>query len=141
MTEEAFHACDGKYILMQLVECKPGWHSALAPEVGDYWATFRLFVGIYDTIPETVDVWELKLAGFNCCGKFSPYFYCESNLFYFKRRHAQVLGNDAASVENLKPQFNSTAGVFFGVNRPWTNPDSELIAAMGKEQGRIDPCL
>lgn len=139
MTEEAFHACDGKFVLMQLVECKPSWRSALAPEVGDYWATFRLFDGIYDAIPETVNVRELKLAEFNHNGKFSPYFYCESNLFYFKRRHAQVLGNDAASVEDLKPEFNSIAGVFFGFNRPWTNPDSELLAAMGKEPGRIDP--
>lgn len=133
MTDEAFHACDGKFVLMQLVECKPSWHSALAPEIGDYWATFRLFDGIYDTIPETVDARELKLAEFNCNGKFSPYFSCESNMYYFKRRHAQVLGNDVASVADLEPEFNSTAGVFFGINRPWVNPDSELLAAMGKE--------
>ena len=32
MTEDAFHACDGKIVLMQLVKCKPDWHSALVPE-------------------------------------------------------------------------------------------------------------
>lgn len=132
MTEEAFHALDGKYILMQLVECKPSWHSALVPEIGDYWATFRLFDGINDTIPETVDVQDLKPAEFVCNGVFSPYFYCESNLYYFKRRHAKVLGNDLASVSDLSPGIN-LEGVFFGIHRPWVNPDSLLIAAMGKE--------
>lgn len=133
MTDEAFHALDGKYVLMQLVGCKPSWHSALAPEIGDYWATFRLFDGIYDTVPETVDVQGLKLAEFNSNARFSPYFYCESNMYYFKRRHARVLGNDAASVADLEPEFNSIASVSFGINRPWVNPDSELLAAIGKK--------
>jgi len=133
MTDEDFHALDGKYVLMQLVECKPSWRSSLVPEVGDYWATFRLFDGIYDAIPQAVDLQSLKLAEFVANGKFSPYFYCESNMYYFKRRHARVLGNDAASVADLEPEFNSIASVSFGINRPWVNPDSELLAAIGKK--------
>ena len=133
MTEEDFHALDGKYVLMQLVECKPSWRSSLIPEIGDYWATFRLFDGIYDAIPQAVDLQSLKLAEFVVNGKFSPYFYCESNMYYFKRRRAQVLGTEPASVEGLEPKFDSTASVSFAINRPWTNPDSDLLAAMGKE--------
>ena len=133
MTEDAFHACDGKIVLMQLVECKPSWHSALVPEVGDHWATFRLFDGVYDEPPEAVNVRTLKPAEFICNSKFSPYFYCESSMYYFKRRHAQILVNDVSSLKDLDPDFNSTACVFFGINRPWVNADSELLAAMGKE--------
>ena len=117
MTEDAFHACD----------------SALVPEVGDHWATFRLFDGVYDEPPEAVNVRTLKPAEFICNSKFSPYFYCESSMYYFKRRQARVLGNDVSSLKDLDPDFNSTACVFFGINRPWGNPDSNLLAAMGKE--------
>ena len=117
MTEDAFHDCDGKFVLMQLVECKPSWHSALVPEVGD----------------EAVNVRTLKPAEFICNSKFSPYFYCESSMYYFKHRQARVLGNDVSSLKDLDPDFNSTACVFFGINRPWVNADSELLAAMGKE--------
>ena len=140
MAQEDFHALDGKYVLMQLVECKPGWRSSLVPEIGDYWATFRLFDGIYDAIPQAVDLKSLKLAEFVVNGKISPYFYCESNMYYFKRRHAQVLGNELASVSALAPGTD-LQGVFFGINRPWSNPDSQLIASMGKEPGYIDPFL
>lgn len=133
MTEDAFHACDGKIVLMQLVECKPSWHSALVPEVGDHWATFRLFDGVYDEPPEAVNVRTLKPAEFICNSKYSPYFYCESSMYYFKRRHAQILVNDVSSLKDLDPDFNSTACVFFGINRPWVNADSELLAAMGKK--------
>ncbi len=133
MTEDAFHACDGKFVLMQLVKCKPDWHSALVPEVGDYWATFRLFDGVYDEPPKAVDVRTLKPAEFILNGKFTPYLFCESSMYYFKRRHAQIIGNDVSSVKDLDPDYNSKAGVFFGINRPWGNPDSNLLAAMGKE--------
>lgn len=133
MTEDAFHACDGKFVLMQLVKCKPDWHSALVPEVGDYWATFRLFDGVYDEPPKALDVRTLKPAEFILNGKFTPYLFCESTMYYFKRRQARVLGNDVSSLKDLDPDFNSTACVFFGINRPWVNADSELLAAMGKE--------
>ena len=79
MTEDAFHACDGKFVLMQLVKCKPDWHSALVPEVGDHWATFRLFDGVYDEPPKAVDVRTLKPAEFILNGRFSPYLLCESS--------------------------------------------------------------
>ena len=133
MTEDAFHACDGKFVLMQLVKCKPDWHSALVPEVGDYWATFRLFDGVYDEPPKAVDVRTLKPAEFILNGKFTPYLFCESTMYYFKRRHAQIIGNDVSSVKDLDPDYNSRAGVFYGINRPWGNPASNLLAAMGKE--------
>ena len=54
-------------------------------------------------------------------------------MYYFKHRQARVLGNDVSSLKDLDPDFNSTACVFFGINRPWVNADSELLAAMGKE--------
>ena len=131
MTEEAFHAYDGKYILMQLVECKSSWNSKLVPEVKDYWAVFRLFEGIYDEPPEEINLRELKPAAFYVNRKASPCFYCESSPTYFRRRGAIVLGNDLESIKEVETGMNLWS-IFFGINRPWINPDSELLAAMGK---------
>ena len=132
VTEEEFHACDGKYVLMQLVSCKPEWRSALAPEVGDHWATFRLFDGVYDRVPETVDLRTLRDAEFLINESFTPYFTCESSMVYFRRRGYLLLGNDPAALAD-RPGEKNTFPLSFGVDRPWYNPDSELLAAMGKE--------
>ena len=131
MTEEAFHAYDGKYILMQLVECKASWTSKLVPEVKDFWAVCRLFEGIYNEPPEEINFRELKPAAFYVNRKASPCFTCESNPTYFRRRGAKVLGNDLESIKEMETGMNLWS-IFFGINRPWINPDSELLAAMGK---------
>ena len=36
MSDEEFHALDGKYVLMQLTCCKASWTSRIVPEVKDY---------------------------------------------------------------------------------------------------------
>ena len=130
MTEDEFRAADGKLVLMQLIACRASWTSYLDPEVKDYWADFRLFDGVYDTVPTSVDVRQLKPASLYAYGRTTSYFTCESSMFYFKRRKAQVLGNDAGYAAELTVDPNP-ALVFFGVNRPWSNPDSDLLAAMG----------
>ncbi|MBR5094128.1 MAG: hypothetical protein IK095_03450 [Oscillospiraceae bacterium] len=60
MTDEEFRSCDGKYVLIQLVCCRADWRSAIVPEVGRYWAVFRLFQGLYDSVPDDVDVSGLR---------------------------------------------------------------------------------
>jgi len=131
MAEDAFSAADGKFVLMQLIECRASWTSYLDPEVKDYWAVFRLFDGLYDTVPASVDVRQLKPASFYAYRRITSFFTCESSMFYFKRRKAQVIGNDAAYAAELTVDPDP-ALVYFGVNRPWSNPDSDLLAAMSE---------
>ena len=130
MTDEEFHACDGKYVLLQLIGCEASWTSALDPEVKDYWAVFRLFEGLYDTPPCEIDVEQLKLASLPYGSLLTPYLCCESSMFHFKRRKYQLLGNAAAGP---MPDVNDQAPLTLGIDRPWLNTDSELLAAMGKE--------
>ena len=130
MTDEEFHACDGKYVLLQLIDCEASWTSALDPEVKDYWAVFRLFEGLYDTPPCEIDVEQLKLASLPYGSLLTPYLCCESSMFHFKRRKYQLLGNAAAGP---MPDVNDQAPLTLGIDRPWLNTDSELLAAMGKE--------
>ena len=131
LSEEEFHAFDGKYVLMQLVNCKASWSSAVVPEVKDYWACFRLFDSIYDTIPDGIDPSSLGDAFLHQGREISPCFICESNMFYFKRRKYRNLGNYKELLAGLN--CSTSNHVFWGINRPWSNPDSQLVAAMGKK--------
>lgn len=129
--EKDFHALDGKYILMQLVGCYTSWTSSIVPEVKDYWACFRLFDGIYDTIPNDVDLLSLKDALIHQGQKLSSIFTCESNMFYFKRRNYKVICNRNELLSGL--DTNSNNFIFWGINKPWVNPDSQIVAAMGNQ--------
>ena len=129
ISEEDFHNFDGKYVLMQLVNCYASWTSSIVPEVKDYWACFRLFDGIYDTVPNDVDLLSLKDALIHQGQKISSIFTCESNMFYFKRRNYKVICNRKDLLSGL--DTNSNNSIFWGINKPWSNPDSQIVAAMG----------
>lgn len=131
ITNEDFHAFDGKYVLMQLVECYASWTSSIVPEVKDYWACFRLFDGIYDAVPDDIDPLLLKDALIHQGSKMSSVFTCESNMFYFKRRNYKVICNRKDLLSGL--DTNSNNSIFWGINKPWSNPDSQIISAMGNE--------
>ncbi len=129
LSEEAFHALDGKYVLMQLVHCFASWTSRIVPEVKDYWACFRLFDGMYDGVPENLDVSQLKEATIHHGNKISSAFTCESKIFYFNRRNYKVICNRKDLIADFKNKGNNF--IFWGINKPWLNPDSQLVAAMG----------
>lgn len=131
ISENDFHALDGKYVLMQLVECYTSWTSIIVPEVKDYWACFRLFDGIYETIPNDLDLLSLKDALIHQGQRISSIFTCESNMFYFKRRNYKVLCNRKEWLSNLNT--NSNNSIFWGINKSWSNPDSQIVAAMGNQ--------
>jgi len=117
---------------MQLVRCRASWTSRIVPEVKDYWACFRLFDGIYDDVPLNIDADSLKDASIHCGGnRLSSTFTCESSMFYFKKRNCQVLCNRKDLIEGI--QDSRYCHIFWGVNKPWSNPDSELVAAMWKQ--------
>lgn len=131
ISEEDFYALDGKYVLMQLVECYASWTSSIVPEVKDYWACFRLFDGIYDTVPNDVDLLSLKDALIHQGQKINSVFTCESNMFYFKRRNYKVICNRKDLLSGL--DTNSNNSIYWGINKPWSNPDSQIVAAMGNQ--------
>ena len=130
MTEEEFHALDGKYVLMQLIRCRASWTSRIVPEVKDYWAHFRLFDGVYDEVPADIDVAALPLAKLQYGQKTTSVFFCGSSMFHFKKRNYRVLGNRKELVENL--HIDVSAPISLGMNLPHINGDSELLAGMGK---------
>ena len=130
-TDEEFHALDGKYVLIQLIECRASWSSAFDPEIKDWWAYFRLFEGIYDAPPPEIDPDRLSPVLFTESGRFCGQFICESSIFWFKKRNYVLLGN--TGVDPDRYMHTPETSVFWGINKPWTNPDSDLITAMGKK--------
>ena len=128
LSEEEFRSLDGKYVLMQLLNCSVQWSSSIVPEVKDYWANFRLFDGIYDEIPYRIEVSSLKDAMIHQGSKISSVFNCERNMFYFKRRNYKLICNRKDLCPTLIGRANNS--IFWGINRPWVNPDSQLVAAM-----------
>ncbi len=131
ISDKDFQAFNGKYVLMQLVNCYASWTSSIVPEIKDYWACFRLFDGIYDAVPDNVDSQSLKDALIHQGGKLSSVFTCESNMFYFKRRNYKVICNRRDLLHNLNTHSNNS--IFWGINKPWSNPDSQMVAAMGNQ--------
>lgn len=133
MTDDEFHAFDGKYILMQKAWCHISWHSALVPEIGNHWAVFRLFNGVYDTPPAQIDIDRLQPVTFETG---LPYFQCESSMFYFKKRKFQVLGNHPQPAFPPPPEQhapdNRAMHIFFSVSNQWWDPDAQFLAAMRK---------
>ena len=61
----------------------------------------------------------------------SPLFHCECSLFYFKQRNYRILCNRKDLLHGLGTGVNHH--IFWGINKPWVNPDSQLVAAMGKQ--------
>ena len=131
ITDEEFLSFDRKYILMQIISCGASWSSTIVPEVKDYWANFVLFDGVYDSVPHGVNFLDLRPAQIFDGRTISPYFTCESSMFYFKKRNYVVIGSF-----QVQPIHNSRKGdahIFWSINREWLNPDSEFLAAMGKD--------
>jgi hypothetical protein len=130
ISDDEFHAMDGKYVLIQLIECHSSWTSAIVPEVKDYWALFRLFEGIHDEVPATVDIHALKDARIQE-GTITSLFTCECSMTHFKRRKYRLLGNYR---DAIVPSSDKGSGhIFLGIDHESYNPDTLFLAAMGKE--------
>ena len=133
MTDEEFHSYDGKYVLLQKISDKSSWQCAMVPEIHDWWANFRLLNGIYEEIPDSVDTDRLTDATF--IGRREPVFTCESSMFYFRKRHYKVIGNQRPQMERYQYlQKSEGRQVFLGISTEWHDPDSFFVAAMDLEK-------
>lgn len=138
LTREEFEACDGKYVLMQKLKCRIGDGSAVVPEIADHKVYFRLFDGVYDTVPEITDISALKdaniyhLIGDPC---LTSVFYSldSSKMSFFKKHKYQLLGN--FSVDEKYLEAPAVQLFLFDSKTVNKNAESELLSAMGWEFG------
>ena len=57
-------------------------------------------------------------------------FFCESNMYVFMWRDAQVIGPVDGVRKQIGQGFGRVDGVRFSINQPWYNADTELINAI-----------
>lgn len=129
ISEEEFRSYNGKYVLIQKVATHISWKSRVVPDICDHWAVFRLFEGIYDEVPYNIEVSNLKSAHIGT----EALFVCESSMFYFRRLKCAVIANNAESIERFAGMGRDCHDIFMNCIPAYHNPDSELIAAMGKK--------
>lgn len=133
ISEEEFHSYDGKYVLIQKITTHISCRSDLVPECADHWAVFRLFDGIYDEVPTSVNINELKPVCFNEHQFITSLFVCESSIYYFKKRNYVIVGSDTEPLKNFSRMRTYDHHIFLGDKGMLYNADSGFISAMGKE--------
>lgn len=124
--EAFFRQADGKFVIARKIEDIIGYQSALVPEIADHWIRFQLHHGIFDYIP---DISEVSNSRWLEDEESRCIFYCESNLYYFKRRDYRVIGTSTAGIDAAKAHAGS-AGIFFSINRQHYNADTLLLNAV-----------
>lgn len=120
LTEDEFHALDGKYVVFQKIRSEVSSVSAVVPEMCSRSAIFRMFYGVYDS-PDEIDINKLEQYVFI---SGSPFFIVESTMFHFKKRDFKVIGKDVPPEET---KTNFVQGIFLGINRPHYNADSAIL--------------
>ncbi|MCR5286936.1 MAG: DUF4259 domain-containing protein [Saccharofermentans sp.] len=121
LTDEEFHALDGKYVVFQKIKSHVSCVSAIVPEVCDRWAVFRMFYGIFDS-PDDIKTEGLEQYVFD---SGNPFFSVESTMFHFKKRAYKVIGK---AVPPEETKTNVVQGIYLGINRPHYNADSDILS-------------
>ena len=70
---------------------------------------------------------ELSSVGWAHSEDGNGFFFCESSLYYFKKRDFQIIGHDRRP--RIVPR-RCNRSVFFSVNGPRCNADTHLIEAI-----------
>ncbi len=122
--EAFFKACDGKYVVMRKAEDHISYRSKVVPDVADHWIVLQLYGKIFDEVP-TME--ELSSVGWAHSKDGNGFFFCESSLFYFKKRDFQIIGRDRRPT--IVPRWCNSS-IFFSVNVPFSNADTSLIEAI-----------
>ena len=122
--EAFFKACDGKYVVMRKAKDDISYRSKVVPEVADHWIILQLYGKIFDEIP-TME--ELSSVGWAHSEDGNGFFFCESSLYYFKKRDFQIIGRDRRPI--MVPR-RCNSSIFFSVNVPCSNADTSLIEAI-----------
>lgn len=132
--EESFRYCDGKYVVMRKVTDDISYISGVEPSVRDVWAVFQLYGQVFDTCPNMEQLQDPPIANTaknlrssDICQEAKGTFFCESSMFYFKKRNYQIIGRD---LNRMPAMYYRNISIFFGINKPWYNADSKLLDAI-----------
>ena len=144
--QDFFRSMDGKYVVIRKVQDNVSYQSKIVPEVADHWIVYQLYCGFFDEIPDMSQLkdnhWAYKegrIAYDDPPNKKSCYFYCESSLFYFKKRGYKVIGNSKKGIEKSINANRMAHHLTIGRPSNFYNGDTYLIDCILKTKASKKP--
>ena len=144
--QDYFRSMDGKYVVIRKVQDNVSYQSKIVPEVADHWIVYQLYCGFFDEIPDMSQLkdnhWAYKegrIAYDDPPNKKSCYFYCESSLFYFKKRGYKVIGNSKKGIEKSINANRMAHHLTIGRPSNFYNGDTYLIDCILKTKASKKP--
>lgn len=139
-SEQFFRECDGKYVVLRKVGDSISYVSRIEPSVKDHWAVFQLYGKVFDHCPAPEELEGVRWADparrqrkshwFNKLLPVNGIFFCESSMFYFKKRKYAIIGNNRKKLPIISKNFNDTPGLFLGINHTGGNTDTDILTAI-----------
>ncbi len=139
-SEQFFRECDGKYVVLRKVKDEIGYESKIEPAVKDHWAVFQLYGKVFDSIPTADELKDVPWADplknqrnrpwFKQSIPINGLFWCESSMFYFKKRKFLVIGKDISNIPVVSEYFSDTPSLFLGINHTTKNTDTDILNAI-----------
>ena len=144
--QDFFRSMDGKYVVIRKVQDDISYQSKIVPEVADHWIVYQLYCEFFDEIPDMSQLkdnhWAYKegrIAYDDPPDKKSCYFYCESSLFYFKKRRYKVIGNSKKGIEENIDTNKMAHHLTLGTPSNRYNGDTYLIDCILKTKASKKP--
>ena len=139
-TEQFFRECNGKYVVLRKVSDRISYTSRIEPRVSDHWAIFQLYGKVFDYCPSAEDLKNIPWADpykdhrnspwFNQSIPVNGLFWCESSMFYFRKRKYVIIGKDLAGSPSVSDSWNDTPSLFLGINHTGGNSDTGILKAI-----------
>lgn len=139
-SEQFFRECDGKYVVLRKVADHISYVSSIEPCVKDHWAIFQLYGQVFETVPTIEELKRIPWADpykhlrnsrfFNQSVPVNGLFFCESSMFYFKKRKYVVIGKDMTDIPCVSTNYNDTPSLFLGINHIVGNTDTDILNAL-----------
>ena len=136
--EDYFRSMDGKYVVIRKVQDHISYQSKIVPEVADHWIIYQLYCAFFDAIPDISQLRDANWAymegqkNYHDAPDKSPYMYCESSLFYFKKRGYKIIGNCKNGIDETVDNYRNSQSVFLGISSCHYNGDTYLINSILK---------
>lgn len=123
LSEEEFHAQDGKYVVFRKVGEHVSYTAAVAPEVRDVWPDFQMYKKVFDSIPQPE---ALKGVPFAVFRDGRDVFVTQGSMTLFKRKKAAVIGKDMRGLEQ-SGKHSGNEMILLGSKKPWCDAETELL--------------
>lgn len=130
-TEEYFHSCDGKWVVIRKAYDHVSYQSAIVPEVQDIFPHFQLYAALFDECPTMEMLNGIPWAN----TKYNPglgVFYTEGSLSYLKKRNYRIIGSSLQDIDIQDQIGLNTDSIFFGSPGDTYNADTVILNAIMK---------